>query len=153
DLGRRVVEADTSMLYMFDETGDALELLGERGTSPDVVDKVRRITARDGNPETFEKFRTGTTVWAESEADYAALYPTLSKMKARGPRAKAFWSVPLVAEGRRVGLVGMGFYAPRTFSPEARVFIETIAHQCAQALLRASRLEREDEARRWFTTT
>jgi PAS domain S-box-containing protein len=52
-----------------------------------------------------------------------------------------------------VGLLGMGFYEPRRFSQDERNFVETLTRQCAQALVRAARLEREDEARRWFTTT
>jgi len=56
-------------------------------------------------------------------------------------------------EGRSLGLLGAGFYAPRRFSVEEKAFVETLARHCAQALLRASRLEREDEAGRWFATT
>jgi len=42
---------------------------------------------------------------------------------------------------------------PHTFSVDERAFLVTLADQCAQAVLRASRREREDKAQRWFTTT
>jgi len=153
DLGMGVAGADTCTLYMLAETNTALELIGESGVSPDIVDKIRRMTTDSGNPPMWQAFESGTTVWVENEAEYAALFPAISAMKARGPRAKAFWSVPLVAEGSPVGLLAMGFYAPRKFSLDERAFVATLAHQCAQALLRASRLEGEEKAQRWFTTT
>ncbi len=58
-----------------------------------------------------------------------------------------------MAEGRAVGFLGVGFFAPRAFSADDRAFAETLGKQCAQALLRARRMEREDEARRLFATT
>ena len=94
-----------------------------------------------------------SATWAETESDYAKLYPALATLKAEGRRARAFWSTPLVAEGRSLGLLGMGFYEPRHFSADERAFIETLSKLCAQALLRASRLEREEEAQRWLATT
>ncbi len=151
--GARAARADTCTLYVLDESGTALELVGDRGVATAVLEKIRRITATSGNPETFETFKAEKALWAENEADYAALYPRLATLKADGPRAKAFWSTPLVVEGNSLGLLGMGFYEPRKFSTDERAFVETLARQSAQALLRATRLESEDEARRWFTTT
>ena len=68
-------------------------------------------------------------------------------MKTAGPRAKAFWCVPFIVEGRTVGLLGMGFYRARKFPPEERTFVSTFARHCAQALRRSQRLERELTAR------
>ncbi|HEX4337613.1 MAG TPA: ATP-binding protein [Polyangiaceae bacterium] len=153
ELGMRAAGADTCTLYMVNEAGTALELIGEKGVAEDLVPKIRRISADEGVPATFATFKDGATLWAENEAEYAKLIPGISTMKVKGPRAKAFWSVPLIAEGHPVGLLGMGFYEPRRFSLDERAFVTTLANQYAQALLRASRLVREDEARSWFTTT
>jgi PAS domain S-box-containing protein len=49
--------------------------------------------------------------------------------------------------------LGVGFFSPRKFTQDERAFVDTLAHQCAQALLRAKRTEAEEEARRWFSTT
>ena len=151
--GLRAAGGDTCTVYTLNATGDTLLLLGERGVNPEMLEKVRVISASAGNPETFRAVQEGRSVWAESEADYAALYPKLAGAKVPGRRAKAFWSMPLKAEGRVLGLLGVGFHEPRRFSADERAFVDTLAHQCAQALLRASRLEAEDEARRWFSTT
>jgi signal transduction histidine kinase len=148
--GTRAAGADTCTLYMLDDAGTVLELIGDRGVAPEVLDKVRRITETEGTPATFAAMKTGTPLWAESDADYAAVAPGLAKMSEH--RARAFWSVPLIAEDRTVGLLGAGFYHPRTFSAEERALVQTLAHQCAQALVRAQRLEREDEARRGLAT-
>jgi PAS domain S-box-containing protein len=50
-------------------------------------------------------------------------------------------------------MFGVGYYQPRNFSVDERAFVDTLVHQCAQALLRATRLEAEEAARRWFVTT
>jgi PAS domain S-box-containing protein len=151
--GMRAAGADTCTLYILEENGTALTLIGERGVAPEITAKIRRITEHDGEPATLASVRSGTSLWAESMDDYLALFPALARQPASRPRAQAFWSVPLIVEGRPVGLLGMGFYAPRRFSPEERAFVDTFSKQSAQALLRAIRLESENEIQRVLTTT
>ena len=149
DEAMRIVGADVCTIYFLNDSR-VLELIGDRGVAPELLERIRRITR--GN-QTFETFESGKSLWVENEAEYRAVYPELANLKVEGPRARAFFSVPLVAEGNPVGLLGMGFYEARSFSADERTLIETLSQQCAQALLRASRLEREEEARQWFTTT
>ncbi|HYQ14315.1 MAG TPA: GAF domain-containing protein, partial [Polyangiaceae bacterium] len=151
--GLQAAAGDTCTVYRLDGSGRKLELLSHRGVASDLIDKVRVISDVEGNPETFLAMKENRSVWAESEADYAAIYPRLANVKVSGQRAKAFWSVPLIAEGRSLGLLGVGFYAPRTFSADERAFVDTLAQQCAQALLRALRREAEEESREWLSTT
>ncbi len=153
DHGVRAAAADTGTLYLLDPSGTALELVADRGVAPEVLARIQRITGTDGNPDAFKRMKEGRATWAESDADYAGLYPDLATVQAQQRRARAFWSVPLIAEGRSLGLFGVGFYQPRQFSSEERSFVETLTGHCAQALLRAERLEGEDEARRWLVTT
>jgi PAS domain S-box-containing protein len=153
DLGMRVAGSDTCTLYTLNEAGTTLDLIGERGVAKALVERLQHISATEGNPEAFVRMRSNTSLWAESEADYAALFPAISQFKVEGPRAKAFWSVPLYVEGHPVGLLAMGFYEARRFTDDDRAFADTFAKQCAQALLRAERFEREDEKNSWFTTT
>jgi PAS domain S-box-containing protein len=151
--GMRATGADTCMLHMLDPGGNVLELIGERGIARESVEKIQRITETTGSPETFATLTSGQAIWAENEGVYLATFPALAAVSGEGPRAKAFWSVPLVVEGRPVGVLSMGFYEARMFSREERGFIETFTKQCAQALVRAEHLEREDQARTWFATT
>ncbi|HTQ06718.1 MAG TPA: ATP-binding protein [Polyangiaceae bacterium] len=153
DTGMAAFAADVCTLYLLDPSGATLELIGDRGVPPPVLEKIRKMSNTGGNPVAFRTLQTGEAIWAESEADYERLFPSIAHLPAQGPRAKAFWSVPLVVEGRPVGLLGMGFYAPRQFSEDDKVLVDTLCRQCGQALYRAERLEAEEEARRWFTTT
>ncbi|HEY2736048.1 MAG TPA: GAF domain-containing protein, partial [Polyangiales bacterium] len=146
ECGMRIAGADTCTLYVPDVDG-SLRLIGDRGVSASVLDRVRHIGRDSGNPS-LTTIRTGETLWAETEADYLAIYPALATMKSDdGPRAHAFWSVPLIAEGIPIGLLGMGFYAETRFPPEERAFVGMLTRHCGQALRRAERLEAERHAR------
>ncbi|MGA7121938.1 MAG: ATP-binding protein [Polyangiaceae bacterium] len=151
EYARRAAGADICTLHQLNDAATLLELLGERGVALEVLEKIRRIASPSGESGPLGAMKSA--IWAENEGEYAAIYPALAKIQAEGRRAKAFWSVPLVAEGRCLGLLGMGFYEPRTFSADERAFIETLSKLCAQSLLRASRMEREEQAQRWLATT
>ena len=149
----RATDADTCTLYELDASRTALELTADRGVAPEVLKKVRRISETEGNTAALQSMREGRSIWAEDDSDYERIYPELAATQAVRPRARAFWSVPLVAEGEPLGLLGVGYYAPRRFSADERAFVETLSRHCAQAVLRATRLHREDEARRLLATT
>lgn len=153
DQGKRAAQADTCTLHMLDEAGTSLSLIGHSGVPPEVLEQIRTVVDQTGSPGAFAAMKRGTSIWAESEDDYARTFPRLAAIQTRGRRARAFCCVPLVAEGRSIGLLGMGFYEARSFPPEERSFIETLATQCAQALVRAVRLDREEQARAWLATT
>src|ERR1019366_8656291 len=132
DEGMKVAQADTCSLYLLDEAGGVLDLIGHRGVAPELVAQTRRLTEADA-PATFAALSVGGSTCAETADDYARLQPILARANAAGPRARAFWSMPLIAEGRPVGLLGIGFYNERRFPPDERTLIETLGKQCAQA--------------------
>jgi PAS domain S-box-containing protein len=150
DLVTRAAEADACTLYLLDEPGASLELISHRGVAGEVLDRICRLTETSEPSAAFASIKARRPIWAENVTEYAAIRPDLVKS---GAHAQAFWCVPLFAEGRPIGLLGAGFHQPRTFSKDERAFVQTLADQCAQALLRAARMQREDEARRWLTTT
>lgn len=150
DRGMRVAQADTCSVYALDEAESALELVGHRGIDPKIVEQIRRITDVSA-PGTFEALRTGASTWAENDEDYTRTAPHLAHTPGR--RVHAFWRVPLLAEGHAVGLLGMGFVRERHFTREERALVETMSKQCAQALLRATRLAREERARALLAIT
>jgi PAS domain S-box-containing protein len=151
--GMRQAGADIATLYVLDDSGEGLDLLAQRGVAPELLEKIARITKTEGNPRALETLTTGVSIWAENEQEYAAVYPEVARIPAAGRRAKALWSVPLVVEGRPVGLLGMGFHEEQRFSVADRRFVETFAKLCGQALVRALRRDRELVARRWLSTT
>ena len=138
--GMLALGADTCTLYHRARNGDALELIGARGVARAVLDRIERITPESNKPP-WLAIATGEIIWAETEREYIALYPELAQMVVTGPRAKAFFCAPLLVENENVGLLGMGFYAEREFSSGERAFIQTFSRHCAQALLRAERLQ------------
>ncbi|MDP9035859.1 MAG: PAS domain S-box protein [Myxococcota bacterium] len=151
DRGMLAMAADTCVLYRLEADG-SLALVAERGCSPVIVEKIRRIDAGSSNPSA-EMVRSGRTVWIESAAEYDACFPSLARLRVPERRVKAFWSVPLMVEGAAIGLLAMGFYEERRFSPSDRVFVETFAQNAAQALRRAQRLESETRLRHSLETT
>jgi PAS domain S-box-containing protein len=145
-LGMAAASADTCTLYVLEQSGSGLELLAHRGIAPGILQRLLRLPPDPANP-TFRMLVTGEAVWAENESEYLSLYPELASLRVEGPRARAFWCLPLIAEGKPFGVLGMGYYAPRHFGAEERAFVQTFTRHCAEALRRAQRLEAEGAAR------
>src|SRR6266700_3625027 len=77
DHGMRAAGSDTCTLYQIDQAGTGLDLIADRGVAPEVLDKIRRITETEGNPEALKRMKAGEPQWSETEADYARLYAAL----------------------------------------------------------------------------
>jgi PAS domain S-box-containing protein len=146
DLGVRLAKADTCTLYVLDEDRHTLDLVAERGCNPEILSWIRQITRDSGNPTYAIGTGAAEAVWIENERQYAAFLPRIANMRVAGTRAKAFWCVPLVAENRTIGMLGVGFHESHDFSPEEREFVSTFSRQCAQALARARLLQAERAA-------
>jgi PAS domain S-box-containing protein len=142
--------AQSCALHELDDETAVLELVADRGMAPGARAHVRRISASEGDPAVLASAKAGLPLWIE---DAAATDAAPAPTEPVAARARAYWSVPLVAEGRPLALLSAGYAEPRRFSPDARSFIETMCRHCAQALSRASRLEGEEQARRWLETT
>jgi PAS domain S-box-containing protein len=144
--GMEFAGADTCTLYLLDDQAKVLELVAERGCHPSIVDRIRRLSPESGNPAYEVGVGRSDGMWVEAAEDYARLLPSIANLKVEGPRARAFWCVPLGAEGRVIGMLGVGFHEARQFPPDEREFISTFARQCGQALARARGLESERAA-------
>ncbi|HET9929207.1 MAG TPA: PAS domain S-box protein, partial [Polyangiaceae bacterium] len=145
-MGRDFAGGDTITLYLHDARDNSLELVAERGCNPALLARLRRIDADSGNPCHAIGLGTAESVWIRNEAEYRAFFPSLANTAVTGDRARAFACVPLLAEGRTIGMLGLGFHQPHDFTQEQREFIDTFARQCAQALARARRVETERAA-------
>jgi PAS domain S-box-containing protein len=144
--GMSVAQADTCTLYLLNPQTMALELFAEHGCNPAVLASLRTVTPSSGNPTYAIGTGSAPAVWIENARDYAAYFPALAALPVTGERAQAFACIPLVAESRILGMIGLGFRQERTFAGDEREFIHTFARQCAQALARARRLESERAA-------
>lgn len=146
ELGVQVAGADTCTLYERSEVDGALELIADRGIAPTILDRIRRL-GHDPPSPVYDNFEARRSLWAETAEEYQAIYPALASIAVDGERARAFWSLPLVAEGKAIGLLAMGYFAPRRFTVEERAFVDTFTRHCAETLRRAQRLEAERVAR------
>ena len=152
---RLATKGDTATLHRYDESVPALALLEERGVDPEVAQQIRVLTPDEQSPS-WRSIETGHPLWVETQREYSELYPALNQAAPNEntrTRVKAFWAVPLVSEGRHVGLLGVGYFEETAFPPDVREFIATFTRQCAEALLRAKRLEDEQQARASLATT
>jgi signal transduction histidine kinase len=116
------------------------------GAMPDDLhDEWRRFPVTAPVP-LAEVARTGEPIFLESRADWEARYPgNLPMLEAAGHHANAV--LPLVADGRVLGVLGAAFDAPRAFDADARALALAVAQQCAQALERSRLFEAERAAR------
>jgi PAS domain S-box-containing protein len=146
----RAVNADRCTLYRLDANGATLHLIGHRGVPEETLAQIRCLDAAS-HSETFATLRTGEGGWVESPEDYARFAPALASTRAK--LSQAFWIMPLVAEGRPVGLLSMAYSSARRFSAAERALVALLTRQCAESLLRAVRLEQETQARAWLATT
>jgi PAS domain S-box-containing protein len=158
--GTGFVQADSCTLYQLDEHDKSLQLVAQRGCDPVIVDAIRTIAPDSSDPLYAIGGDGGAALWVENHEQYAAVLPELARTHVEGQRAQAFACLPLIAEGRSVGMLGLGFYEARTFSEDEREFVTTFARQCAEAVARARRWQAErasasaiDRLRASYSTT
>ena len=129
-------------------TADAQELeIMRAGAMPDHIrDEWRRFAVSAPVP-LADVARTGSAIFLESREEWTARYPDLVPLlDVTGQHANAV--MPLVVDGRVLGVLGAAFNTPRAFDEQERALARGVALQCAQALERARLFEAESEARR-----
>ena len=146
DNGTKFVGADTGTVHLLDERTRNLDLLAEHGCNPALLEKVRSIDRASGNPLYAVGDEGAKEVWAEDFAQHSALLPALAVARVDGQRARAFACVPLTAEQRSIGMLGLGFHSARDFSEDDREFTRTFSRLCAEAIARVRRVKVEREA-------
>jgi signal transduction histidine kinase len=133
------------------EGGTILEVLHQQGYGSETRTAQRLMRAWRRFPVSLptpagDAVRTGESVLMEDSRAREARYPHLSEVRdAVGEGAVA--ALPLVANGRPLGALHLGFAASRAFLPDDRAFMRTLAGDCAQALDRVRLYEAERAAR------
>ncbi|HWD23955.1 MAG TPA: GAF domain-containing protein, partial [Acidimicrobiales bacterium] len=90
-----------------------------------------------------ENLRDGRPLFVESKAELAERWPVLADTATR-----SFAGLPLIVEGRRLGVIAVGFRTEHRFEPDEREYLTAIAEQAAAALARADEREALEWARR-----
>lgn len=110
---------------------------------------VWQAGALEGHRPSPDALRSNTPLFFSNSGDLAAAYPEL-EARTGGVAAVASAVLPMVEDGRPLGVIVLDFREPHDFTPEERHFLITLAGQCAVALDRAqlsSTLERRVEDR------
>jgi PAS domain S-box-containing protein len=121
-----------------------LEVMSVRGVRPERMAPGKRFS-QDLEVPGAQAYRTRTPVWAHSREELVTQFPKLALTPEDQTQASA--TLPLLARGRALGVIGFGFHAPRTFSAEERNLLQSLARQSALALERALLYEAERSAR------
>jgi anti-sigma regulatory factor (Ser/Thr protein kinase) len=94
--------------------------------------------------------RTGRPLYLSSAEEYQRLYP--SRATEPLPTSRSWVVLPLLIQGRPIGVLGLSFTMPQPFDAGDRQFLERLALQCAVALERtrlvadaAATLERQHQ--------
>lgn len=125
--------------------GDGLVLTAWSGYRAETIAGWERIPLSASIPLT-DAVRAESMVVVASSRDYAARYPGLRDRG--GGELRPTISLPLMVEGRCIGVCGLSFAADIALAAEDRDLLASLAALCSQALHRARLYESEQRARR-----
>lgn len=143
--GVAALGAQAGSIFRLDDAGDVLLLVGSTGYPPGITDEWARIPLASDVPIPVAA-RTAMPLFIDSEAEWSARFSHTGPLRLL-PESRSWAAIPLIAEGRVLGVMGLSLSRPGTFSDEQRAFILALAQQCAQALDRARLYEAERRAR------
>src|SRR6476620_2682482 len=138
------IGADAALLVLLDPAGTTLEVVEARGYDRSTIERWRRFPV-DTKVPIADAVRSGELVVLKTQSEPERLYPGMDGGRAITNPASI--SVPLVAEGRSFGALGLSFHDPIRVTPEDRELLLAVARQCAQALRRAVLYDAEGVAR------
>jgi PAS domain S-box-containing protein len=125
--------------------GEQLVMIGQVGYSAEAQERYRSVPMSLAFPLT-DAARSGQPLFMPDAASRGARYPHLAALVAEnGDGAMA--SLPLRAGGHTLGVLGINWREDHEFDGDERAFLESLAHQCAQALERGRLFVHERQAR------
>ncbi|MCC5629280.1 PAS domain S-box protein [Nostoc sphaeroides CHAB 2801] len=143
--GIAALQATAGSVVLLTEGGTTLKIVQATGYPQSLIDAWANFPINAPN-QIAETVRTRQPIFLENLAALIAKYPNLADIVAlTGNHAWA--SIPLVAEGKVIGALGLSFTTEQIFNEEDRGFMLTLGQQCAQAIARAQLYEAEKTAR------
>jgi signal transduction histidine kinase len=141
------VDATTAALWLLKDDGRTVGLARSHGYSAEVVRKLETLRL-DQTPRVpaLDAIRLAEPIWIESQERLLDLYPHLAGVvsPAGGYRVAA---LPLVAEGRVLGALGLSIENELGASDDEHEFLLLVARYASQALGRLGLLEAERKSR------
>ncbi len=144
DKGAKVLGAEAGWVALVSANSTKLNIIDASGSPWENLKPWGFIPIEAPIP-LAEATRTGTPILLRSRGDLER-FPALDDLLSwRHEQALAI--LPLMAEGRIFGVLGLEFPASRDFTKDDRGLMNTLAQECAQALERARLYEAERAAR------
>jgi hypothetical protein len=103
------------------------------GYSRETIAAFAQLTVDRSLPLT-DAVREGRAIWVESRREARSRFPELIAQPATISQAWA--AIPMMVDGATLGVLGVSFLAPRSFTDNERLFIRALADLCALALAR-----------------
>ncbi|MCU0497443.1 MAG: GAF domain-containing protein [Anaerolineae bacterium] len=155
--GRELVGAAAASIGLLTDDGQFLETLLYQGYSEELMQKWQRIPITISSGITTA-VREQRAVWLESPQK-AEQYHIADHERPRDQGHQAWAALPLISNGRVLGVLALSFYHPNPFVEDDRRLMVALADQSAQALERArlyvaeyqARIEAERERLQAFT--
>ncbi|MCC5643835.1 PAS domain S-box protein [Nostoc sp. CHAB 5824] len=143
--GIAALQATAGSVILLTEDDSTLKVIQAIGYPQSLIDTWTNfpITAPNLIAETV---RTRQPIFLENLAGMIAKYPNLAGIVALTGN-NAWVCIPLIAEGKIIGALGLSFATVQIFNEEDRGFMLTVGQQCAQAIARAQLYEAEKTAR------
>ncbi|HEX8697819.1 MAG TPA: GAF domain-containing protein, partial [Myxococcaceae bacterium] len=136
------VGANISVVSLPTEEGPGLRIVAHNGIARQLMHNLPLVPVDLPGP-TSDAYRTGEPQWFESAEALATRYPRLAS-SALEAAASSLASLPMVVEGRVLGVLVLGFPEPRAFSDDDREFFLALTRHCALALERSRLLVEVD---------
>jgi serine phosphatase RsbU (regulator of sigma subunit) len=119
-------------------------VVGAVGRIPAGAQQLRRSRLTDPYPLN-DVVRSGEPAFYTSQAAFLRQYPDLAQLVGNNPTATAAAFLPLVAQGRPIGVLGLIYEGRRTFSIEDRTLLTALTGAIAQSLQRAMLVDQSRE--------
>lgn len=137
--------AQAGVVCRLDDDGATIELRRAVGYPPEHLEGFHRFPV-DADVPMAEAIRTGSPVFIGSIPELDSGYHDF-KERAQASRRESAASLPLNADGRCMGGLGLSFNRPQSFDASQQAFLEAVAAQAAAALLRTRLWRAEARAR------
>lgn len=141
--GLMALQAGAGSIALLDDDREGLHVVATAGYPAEMLDRFSNFRL-DARLPLSDAVRTGRSIYIESVEQLLTEYPQL---KTTQIAHKSIVAIPLYVEGRPIGGLGISFDEPRRFGDEDKIFMQSLAQQCAQALERARLFEAEHDAR------
>ncbi|MBN3869281.1 PAS domain S-box protein [Nostoc sp. JL33] len=143
--GIAALKATAGCVVLLTEGGTTLKIVQAIGYPQSIIDTWANFLIATPN-QIAETVRTRQPIFLENLAAMIARYPNLADIVTLAGN-NAWASIPLIAEGKVIGALGLSFTTEQIFNEEDRGFMLTLGQQCAQAIARAQLYEAEKTAR------